>query len=239
VSALAPMPRGFSATMAHRDPVSDGVDLFPTPPWGFRAGAEVVRQLDAAPASAWECACGAGHGAHGLADYFARVMATDRYAWRVAPREEATDWRAHQLFDFLGDPDPMPDADWIITNPPFAHAEAFVDAALHRARRGVAMLCRLAFLETQGREPLLYGARRVTVIAPFIERLCMKKGRWDPKGSTAGSYAWFIWLQPWVRRPPWCSPWGPQVVPILTGSKFRLSRPEDLAFAGLVERVGG
>jgi hypothetical protein len=232
-------PRGFSATMAHRDPEADGVDLFPTPPWGARAGAEVVRRLDPAPAaSVWECACGAGHMAHGLKDYFARVIATDRYPWRVAPRDGAAGFRADYLYDFLGDPMEPPEADWIFTNPPFAHAEAFVAAALQRARRGVAMLCRLAFLESQGREPLLYGALPVTVIAPFIDRLPMHQGRWDPQGSTAGSYSWFVWLQPWVRRPAWAAASGPLVVPILTGSKGRLSRPEDLAFAGPVERLG-
>ena len=229
--------RGFSSTMAHRISALGEPDLFPTPPWGARAGAELVRQLDQEARDVWECACGAGHMAHGLADYFQEVFATDKHAWRVRPREGATDWRAGGLYDFLGGADLHITADWIVSNPPFGPSEAFVSHGLMRARRGVAMLLRLAFLETQGREQLLYGARRCTVVAPFIDRLAIKKNRWDPGGSTAGAYAWFIWLQPWVRRPAWVSPWGPQIVPVTTGAKKRLSKESDLAFAGWVEPV--
>ncbi len=229
--------RGFSSTMAHR--VSDAwePDLFPTPPWGARAGAELIRQLDPEAEDVWECACGAGHMAHGLADYFQVVYATDKHPWRVRPREGATGWRAGELYDFLGGSDLQITADWIVTNPPFGPAEAFVQAALLRARRGVAMLLRLGFLESAGREQLLYGARRCTVVAPFIERLPMHKNRYLPAGSTAGAYAWFIWLQPWVRRPVWVSAWGPQLVPVMSGSKKRLFQESDHAFAGWVEPI--
>ena len=41
--------------------------------------------------------------------------------------------------------------DWVITNPPFRLADKFVLRALPLADRGVAMLCRLTWLESVGR----------------------------------------------------------------------------------------
>lgn len=221
--------RGFSASGAHRVTPPGDPELFPTPPWGARAGGELVRRLDPEARTCWECACGSGHMVHGLQDYFDRVVATDRHDWG---------WSEAGVYDFLGDPGPPPIArpDWIITNPPFGPAEPFIAAALERAQRGVAMLLRLNFLETSRREQLIWGARPVTVVAPFIERLAITKGRWDPNGSTAQAYAWFIWLSPWIRKPAWLGP-GTQMIPILTGTKARLSKPTDLVYAGPCARA--
>lgn len=83
--------------------------------------------------------------------------------------------------------------DWVITNPPFAKAEAFVQQGLKVARRGVAVLCRLAFTESVGRYPLM---QRKALTAPFAERVPMQLGSWDPDLSSATAYAWFVWMQP-------------------------------------------
>ncbi len=220
---------GFSSVVAHRDPAADKVDFFPTPPWGARAGGELIRRIDPLARSVWEPACGAGHMAHGLKDYFERVHASDAYLYD-----------GNRLFDFVegADADAPCSADWIATNPPFGHAEAFARIAYRRARRGVAMLCRLAFEETQGRHDLHHGDMPLAIKATFAERLPMVKGRYDPDVSSASSYAWFIWIKPGVKTP--LARMARQVraaegmylgMGIAPGAQARLTRPTDAAFA--------
>ena len=218
------------AVMAHRQPTAaDDPDFFPTPPWGARAGAELVRRLDPAARVVWECASGAGHMAHGLRDYFPVVRLSDAYAYDGEAR-----------FDFLSDgPGPF-EADWIITNPPFAPLEAFVRAAWPRARRGVAMLMRAGALESIGRYSLLYRDCPLTVFAPFSERLPMHRARWEPDGSSAAFYAWFLFCKPVLRPARFMARVGgdlyPATVPIPPGTEARLTRPSDAALFGVVDR---
>ena len=215
--------------MASRDPQADSVDFFPTPPWGARAGAEIIRQMDPRARSVWEPACGAGHMAHGLRDNFATVHASDAYLYD-----------GNVVHDFLGaGPDPFGPVDWIVTNPPFDPAEAFVRAAYARAERGVAMLLRTGCLEGQARHRLLYRDCPLTVVAPFSERLPMHKGRYSTETSTAAFYSWFIWLKPALRPQRFMvrwpdGQWRPGVRDIPPGTMKRLFRRPDLAFA-----VGG
>jgi hypothetical protein len=214
-------PRGGSSTMAHVDPDRDEINFFPTPPWGARAGAEIILQLDPRARSVWEPACGAMHMVHGLRDFFPLVHASDKYLYD-----------GNCLFDFVNENDPPFTADWIVSNPPFDHIEDFIRLGYARARRGVALLMRVGVLEGQERHGLLYGADRYYAIAPFSERLPMVKGRWDPRKSSAAFYAWFIWLKPGVGprvRPP-----HPFVIDIPPGAKARLERPSDAAYAALV-----
>jgi hypothetical protein len=206
--------RGDQAQRAAAD--EEELDFYPTPPWAARACAEKILQLDPAARTCWEPACGEGHMLHGLQDYFDLVAGSDIHPYG-----------AGAVFDFLGDP---PHAfakarwDWICTNPPFKDAEAFLRAAMPRARRGVALLLRLQFICGQERHNLLFGKDPVTVIAPFAERVPMRKGYWDPKGSTATDYCLFIWQK---MVPP-----GPRIEPIPPGQRARLSRDSDVARFG-------
>lgn len=213
MSGPALKPRDHRAVMAsRRATATDDPDFYPTPPWGARAGGELIRRLDPRAASVWEPACGQGHMAHGLADYFETVQVSD-----LVP------YGRHALYDFLGEAPPPFEADWIVTNPPFAGIEGFIRLAHARARRGVAMLMRAAVLESVGRHRLLFVDCPLTVFAPFCERLPMHKGRWEPEGSTAAFYAWFVWVKAGARRA------GPPVImPIAPGARARLTRPGDL-----------
>jgi len=59
------------------------------------------------------------------------------------------------------------------------------------------------------------------MIAQFVERVPMVKGRWDPNASTATSYAWFVWRK--ADRSGHCLYfWIPN------GAKARHSRAEDV-----------
>lgn len=189
-TAAGGKPQGFGAVMAHRVSAPDDLDYFPTPPWAARAGGELIKRLDPFAFTCWEPACGEGHMAWGLKDYFDNVGSSDVFAYGHGSE-----------FDFL-DPALFPDErtrpswDWIVTNPPFVKGEAFVRAAWPRAKRGVAMLLRLQFREGVGRASGLFSDHPLAAKATFAERAPMVKGRWDPEASSATAYAWFLWLKP-------------------------------------------
>lgn len=218
-------PAGFASVMPDRDRSADDVDFFPTRPWGGRAGAEIILQLDPRARSLWECAVGAGHLAHGLKDYFPTVHTSDLCRYD-----------GNRVFDFLSDEPPPFRPDWIATNPPFDHVEEFIRLAWARAGRGVAMLLRGACLEGQARYRLLYEDCPYFAYAPFSERLAMHKGFWDSTRSTATMYAWFFFLKPGVgprRRPPY-----PYVIPIPPGTEARLTGPDDHRLFAARDRGG-
>jgi hypothetical protein len=219
-------PADFRAVMASRLPAVDDTDFYPTPPWGARAGGELVRRFDPRPVGRWwEPACGALHMTHGLSDYAPQLVVSDAYRYGSG----------YPLYDFRSDAPPPFVADWIVTNPPFLDIELFIRRAYARALRGVALLMRAALLETVGRYTLLYRDCPLTIFAPFSERLPMHKGRYEDDGSTATFYAWFIWLKPVLRPRRFMARIGdayyPATVPIPPGTKTRLYRPSDAAFA--------
>jgi len=202
------------AVMAQRIEPPDSLDDFPTPPWGGRALVEqFIRPLGLLwpGARLWEPACNRGYLIRGLATYFGSALyATDvfDYGW---PRMDA---QADFLFPGVLPPEPV---DWIITNPPFRLAEEFAAKAMTVARTGAAMLVRTAFLEGIGRFERLFSVTPPTIVAQFVERLPMVKGRCDPEASTATSYAWLVWIRGMERCPfDWIVP-----------CRKRLERPGD------------
>lgn len=194
------------------------LNYYPTPPWGTRAGAEIIREMDPDARIVWEPACGEGHMAEPLTAYFGTVYASDIH-----------DHGYGEVADFLlADKAPAP-IDWVISNPPFDQAAAFIAQGLRFARRGVAMLLRVAFLEGTERYPLLYeGRHKLSVCAPFIERLPMVLGTYDPKASSAVCMAWFIFDKQLTG--------SPTIRPIPPGTMARLHRREDVRrFAKVAE----
>jgi hypothetical protein len=97
--------------------------------------------------------------------------------------------------------------------------------AVRRARRGVAMLLRLVFLEGGKRYHLLHKDHPLTAVAPFSERVPMVKGKWDPDASSATAYAWFFWTKFGGVHPA-----PPIILPIPPGTKTRLAKAEDITF---------
>lgn len=206
------------ATMSGRAEPADSLDYFPTPPWATRALIEEVlprlgwhfggRQA-LANASAWEPACGEGHIAEVLAEYFGSVRASDIHPYGYG-----------DVADFLA-VEERPEADWIITNPPFEDkAEAFVLRALELARVGVAMFVRLQWLESLGRYERVFQPYPPTAISFFAERVNLCKGRWDPTGTTATAYIWLVWIKGQSPSAPiWIKP----------GRRQALTRPDDVA----------
>lgn len=226
------MQAGVSAVYAHRaDNVEDAdplvaflrsLDYFPTQPWAARALAELVLRIDPRARSAWEPACGEGIMAHGLADYFDRLVMSDIADYGVGGL----------TVDFMA-PDaqaPGGPVDWVITNPPFKDgmAEAFIRLARQRARRGVAVLVRLGMLETVGRYSLWTGPDRAALACPFAERVPILLGDCDPDDRSAAAYMVAIWL----NDPDLAADFPGETVlrPIEPGQRKRLFRASDRRF---------
>ncbi len=225
-AVMADHARGDVAGDDARQALFRKLEYFPTPPWAARAGGELIQALDPGDWFIWEPACGQGHMADGLADFFNPLRATDIH-------DHGGAWQCLPPLDFLSSAaDSFDDADWIVTNPPFGLAAAFVEAGLRRARRGVAILARATFYESAGRYDLFHGSRPCGVKGQFFERVPMQLGVWDPRGSTATAYAWFLWFQPsaepaWVTALRATMPGALATIGIKPGAKARLSRPDD------------
>lgn len=212
------------AVVARRHEPPNSLDFFPTPPWATRALVNDVlmrRHMLQRHHNIWEPACGEGHMAATLQEFSDHpVIATDVF-----------DYGYGVVDDFIHGSRPI-STDWIITNPPFKAALDFaweaMRAPLRRARRGVALLVRLQWLETKDRY-LLFSAIPPTLIAISTERIPMHRGRWLPDGSTATAYAWVIWLAGEGRWPDVPTTWIPP------GRKQRYTRPDDAARFGAID----
>lgn len=186
---------------------AEDLDDFPTPPWATRALMESLDDTNtfdnAGNSMALEPACGRGHMARALAEYFRHVGAFD-----ISDYGHGYDCR-----DFLACV-PLK-YDWLITNPPFKLASDFIARGLSEARVGVAIFVRTNFLEGQERYRNLYSQRMPTLVLQFVERVVLHEHELrDPdrlyqmkdgtmkKPSTATSYCWIIWTT--KKKPAYC-----------------------------------
>lgn len=187
------------AVLAQRFEPRDSRDDFPTPPWATRALCELLldagHELDTR--SCLEPAAGRGYMVRPLREYFRMVAATDAFEYGQAA-----------TLDFLEAPFEPGVVDWVITNPPFRHATAFIQKSLTIATMGVAVLVRTVFLESTGRWATLFRDNPPTTVATFAERVPIVRGRLDQYASSATSYSWFIWVRPAERLRPlmWIAP---------------------------------
>lgn len=221
--------RGVSLITQRRVLPTDGLDYFPTPPWATRAFLETLaaRAWITSDQSVWEPACGEGHMAEPLREAFGRVYASDVHDYSCG----------YAVGSFLGgdggfDLDvarPPFAPDWIITNPPFTLALPFLKRALDEARVGVAFLLRLAWVESQERYNDIFSVRPPSLIAQCVDRVPMLSGRYDPAGSSAMAYAWFVWRRVTDEAP---TQFGAQSSTEFTwippGAPARFTRPVDL-----------
>src|SRR5262245_22389496 len=73
------------AVMAQRAEARDSRDDFPTPPWATRALCEhILAKTELDTQTCLEPACGRGHMARALGEYFAAVDAADAYCYGFA-----------------------------------------------------------------------------------------------------------------------------------------------------------
>jgi hypothetical protein len=150
---------------------------------------EVLSNLDVTTLSCWEPTCGRGFMADTLKEYFSRVRSSDIHKFGYG---EVLDFIEPNSPAFHGDYQ-EDTVDWIVTNPPFRLAEEFVRVSLAKAGCGVAMLVRTGFTEGAGRYRRLFRNTPPSLVAQFVERVPILKGRVDPRASTATSYCWLVW----------------------------------------------
>ena len=214
-------PHGSRAVAPSRREPDDSLDFFPTPPWATRALLQRVFPVLSIGTthcrSVWEPACGEGHMSEVLREGFPHIYATDIHDYGTSYQD--------RLYDFLGDdyaPSVKPGRyDWIITNPPFGdNAAEFVLRALDYARYGVAMFVRSQWaVEGIGRYESLFRDRPPNLFCPFVERVNLCKGRWEPDGSTLTSYSWLVWCPSGAEYE--------RVFRIPPGCREALTRPDD------------
>ena len=173
-----------SAVMAQRKEPLNSIEDYPTPPWATRALLEYVIPPGSQYKIVLEPACGRGHMSRVLSEYYSKVVSTDIEYYEY--NNEFTD-------NFLESNYEENSYDWVITNPPFKYAEAFILKARPIAKIGVAMLLRTVFIESVGRWKRLFSVDPPKYIAQFSERVAMVKGKLDRKAQSATSYAWFVW----------------------------------------------
>ena len=183
------------AVFAQREP-SDGYDDFPTPPWATRALMEYVIGNKWQNNTCLEPACGGGYMSRTLREYFSYVGAYD-----------ILNYGDNQVRDFLTYDYRADQFDWIITNPPFKHAEAFINRALELAHIGIAIFARTSFVESVGRYNRIFKANPPAFMAFFVERVPINQGKMERDNTTATCYSWFVWLK---RPTKTCTPiWIP------------------------------
>ena len=153
-----------------------GPDFFPTPAWATHALVEHER-FDG---TIWECACGDGA--------MARVLETAGYAVNATDLHDRGHGRPG--VDFLAASEPV---DNIVTNPPYNVAEAFVAQGLGLARRKLALLLRLAFLEGANRANSIFLRTPPARVWVFSERITFYMKDAPRAGSGTTAYAWFVW----------------------------------------------
>lgn len=96
------------AVMAQRSEPLDSADDFPPQPWATRALVEHILEdhRSLRKKNCLEPACGAGHMAKVLGEYFRSVDASDANVYGFG-----------EVRDFLSHPFPEQSVDWVITNP--------------------------------------------------------------------------------------------------------------------------
>jgi hypothetical protein len=157
-------------------------DLYETPAEAVHA----LLRVESFPEIVWEPACGPGAIVQVLRSVGHRVYATDLVNHGCPDSESGIDFlMEHGAPTYIGA---------IVTNPPFKLAGEFVAHALQLGVPKVAMLLRLAFLESERRRAILDGGLLARVHV-FRNRLpMMHRDGWDgPRASSSLSFAWFVW----------------------------------------------
>lgn len=143
-----------------------------------------------------EPSCGNGQIVEALTPFFHSVIAHDVIDWGYKGMSERR--------DFMIKGRKNPSADWLITNPPYSILDDFMENALTEgyARKGVAMILRLATAEGQKRYKKIWSKYPPAVCAVFSKRVLMKEFGFIEGGGVAEeikggqskiAYAWWVW----------------------------------------------
>jgi hypothetical protein len=82
--------------------------------------------------------------------------------------------------------------DWIITNPPYNLALEFAQTSLIVAKKKVALLMKINFLEGVKRKSFLENSP-LKYVYVFSKRQTLTRPDWEGKNKGFITYAWFVW----------------------------------------------
>lgn len=149
--------------------------------------AELLLQREDLSTNIWEPACGEKHLAHVFEKAGCNVRCSD-----IVERSEKC-----ELLDFL-----KYNGQWngdIITNPPYSHAQEFVEKALQTVHVGnkVCMFLKLTFLEGQKRKKLFLTNPPVRIWVSSSRISCVRNGDFSKykTQSSALAYGWYVWIK--------------------------------------------
>lgn len=159
-----------------------GADVYETP----AVAVDALLRVERLPAKIWEPACGPGSIVRVLRAAGHTVFASDLHDYGCGKPG----------VDFLTIDLEFPGA--IVTNPPYKHAQAFVEKALVVSPL-VIMLMRLAFYESDRRSHILENCGLARIHC-FRKRLpMMHRKDWDgPKANSGMAFCWMIWERGYV-----------------------------------------
>ena len=164
-----------------------GADFYPTPEW---ATASLLDQ-ERFDGSVWECACGDGAMSEVIKDYGYDVFSSDLYDRGYGKSG----------VDFISS---VKKVDNVITNPPFHSAEQFVSSGLQKTSKKLALLLRLAFLESARRQTNIFNITPPSRVWVFSERITFYPKGAERKGNGTTAYAWFVWDKSCVDKTELC-----------------------------------
>jgi hypothetical protein len=159
-------------------------DFYPTPP-------QITRDIlgkESFYGNVWECACGAGDMSKEIIKHGLTVVSTDLINRGYGEGN----------IDFLKE---HRNVDNIITNPPFNIITDFAYHALECTTKKVALLAKLAFLETAERKPL-FETTPLARVYVYSKRIRLDKN--EVTGKTSGgmiAFAWFVWEHGYKGEP--------------------------------------
>src|SRR3990167_7721432 len=161
-------------------------DYYPTPP----QTTEALFKGEIFDGEVWECACGDGRMSEVIKKYNP-VFSTD-----IEPQNYGDG-----QIDFLN-PSLEISKDNIITNPPFKFAERFVEIGKKRAKKKIALLLKLVFLEGIGRHKMFQDTEfPLSKVYVFCRRQPIYKDGIVLKNSGLIAFAWFVWDRSYIGKP--------------------------------------
>lgn len=160
-------------------------DFYPTPLEGILP----LLEKEKFEGDIWECACGDGAISKVLLKHGYRVYSSD-----LIDRGYGVPNKDFLQSDLK--------ADNIITNPPFKLGAEFVYQACKLARKKVAMLCRINFLEGVARGKM-FKETPIKNIYVFSRRITFTNPNTGAKSHGGGmlAFAWFIWEHGYNGKP--------------------------------------
>jgi len=170
-------------------------DFYATNPQTVREFLNIVKNKFENVNTIWENACGEGHLSDVLKEYFdCKFVDTD-----LVDRGYC-----ESTVDFLNS-DFNPNADLIITNPPFSLINDFIIKGLEKTNRYLVYLCKIQMLETVARKEILENSPLKYIYVHSKRQATWKDGKeLDPKGkkwATTMCLAWFVWDKEYKGEP--------------------------------------